>query len=429
MSWINKAIKKILPTRVLESYYDLIAYQRSGKRGAKYLKHKEPIRVVFLLYYPAAWESFSSVYKYMESDERFELLVLAIPKVAMGSKYNEEIDCADTSCEDFCKNIGLNYKNAWSVEKDAWVSLQSIQPDYVFYARPYEEHYPKGFRAHEVSQYARTCYIPYGYAVQSGRILHTTYNRTFLSNITLCFFANKSAIEESIRSRPLLHVLNKRRWEYLGFPGFDGLFDDSKLCGISKVPYKHVVAWFPRWTVDDTTNTPSHFFDYCDDFLDFAKSRGDIQLIIRPHPLMFSNFITEGLMTSEDVIEFETRCVQLGNVHLDNDSNCYTSALSSDVIISDFTSLMMSFLVMNKPVISCDEKNQPYTPEGMLMDSAFYHERDWAAISFRINQLLDGHDDLATKRHEVLLQLGHDGNAGIRIAERLVDDFRNGSIR
>ena len=82
----------------------------------------------------------------------------------------------------------------------------------------------------------------------------------------------------------------------------------------------------------------------------------DVLFIIRPHPLMFGNFITTGEMTEQEVFGFKDYCNNKDNVVLDEKKEYVATFWQSDFLISDASSIVPEYYVTNKPIIYCNSK-------------------------------------------------------------------------
>ena len=77
--------------------------------------------------------------------------------------------------------------------------------------------------------------------------------------------------------------------------------------------FRKKVLWTPRWSTDPYIGG-SNFFKYKDVILGLARKKKDILFILRPHPLMFDNFVKTSEMTETEVIEFKKYCKNFGKV-------------------------------------------------------------------------------------------------------------------
>ncbi len=188
--------------------------------------------------------------------------------------------------------------NAYDVKQNFWFDLEDFQPDYVFYTRPYNAEYYQKYKPEVVRKYARLCWVPYGYDVIRNHITESCYNMDFLRYITYVFAPSKSVQEwgrekyAKVVKKGYLHI------EYMGFPRFDlyvAIREESRQS--SEIT---TVLWTPRWT-SGTGIMKSNFLNYYRQFFEFAKNHSEFKIIVRPHPLMFENYIKNGVMSRAEV--------------------------------------------------------------------------------------------------------------------------------
>lgn len=379
---------------------------------------KPQVTVVFVLIYVPSWNQVASIYKALRDHEGVRALVLAVPKTMNNEPYDEAVDTKDTACEDLCRERGLDFVSAYDRETGEWVSLRDLNPDYVFYSRPYDEQCPEPYRSDVVSRYAKVCYIPYSFNVVTVALLEYMYKREFIVNCWRVFISQPGSVRWIRGANPYLTRVRREVFRMDGYAEFDTLVGARS--AFSREGYEHVVVWYPRWVSAGKDNTGSHFLQFRDDFLAFARRNPDVLCICRPHPLMFGNFRKTGELSPEEEAAFRAACV--GNVMLDEGGDSHAAMLLADIIITDMSGLMMSFLVLDKPVISCDEGELGYSDEARVMDASFYHAIRWPEVEARLDALLEGDDPLAPARDAAIERLAFDGRSGERIAAHILAD-------
>lgn len=62
--------------------------------------------------------------------------------------------------------------------------------------------------------------------------------------------------------------------------------------------------WTPRWTTNKKLGG-SNFFVYYKLLLEYAEKNDDVDLLCRPHPLMFDNFLKTGEMKIEEIDDYK----------------------------------------------------------------------------------------------------------------------------
>ena len=218
---------------------------------------------------------------------------------------------------------------------------------------------------------------------------------------------------------PLTVGAGVQDFEDLGYPGFESYLDtQQEEREIARV------LWTPRWNTEERIGG-SHFFEYKDAFLAFAEKYGGagIQFTIRPPPLMFDNFVQKGQMTEQDVQDYKAQLAARG-IKLDEGRSAAIGALrSADILLTDFSSLMMHFFLLDHPMVYCPCSSELMDDFKKAIEGSYVAE-NWAQAEDCLIQLLRGEDPAAQRRREIVevFRAKHTG-AARRIAERLKRDY------
>ena len=222
-----------------------------------------------------------------------------------------------------------------------------------------------------------------------------------------------------------VHWKNKKIYN-LGYPRFD-LYRDylEKKEQIHSAPdHKKTVLWLPRWTTDDQFEATT-FFDYKDFFVKYFTKNSDVQFICRPHPLMFRNFVSSGDMTEEEVAEFKKHFETKNNFILDSDGDYTKSLEAADVIISDYTSLIIEELLMDVPVIYTGSTKH-FGKKAKANAVGLYQLDSRKDMNKVLTGLLKGVDPMKAIRHEVAKSIYPDEpmTVGQKMVEALMEDYK-----
>ena len=426
MSKIIRWIKDLFPVEFkdkikqpLVTVLDKIAFSvhsyRHILRIKKKLYKKEKINVVFLCQFPEMWNSTKSVFLALEQSELFHPVILAVPKKkVMGLKeiFLENNDALDYFCKDFvCV--------ADSRRNGGYVDIREFQPDYVFIQRPYDGCMPPQYRIKELIKSALICYIPYYSCLTEREIhLHVQFEDLFIKQFNL-FFADcrRSCDFVTERLREMhVHLGRTKRIFNIGFPRYELLRDKLTVRGENRT-----FLWLPRWTMDAEKDR-SHFFDYIEPLLRYFKENQQLELIIRPHPAMFTNFKHEGYISEEEIDKLKDYIAKQPNVRFDSNEDYLITFNESDFLIADPTSLICEYFLTGKPIVFCGEK---YTGsfEGEQIAATYYCADDREELLRAITDLAGGKDEKKEQRAETIAHLKlTDTNVGSRIRDVLAMD-------
>lgn len=374
------------------------------------------IRIFFLCQYIQGWNKIEGVYREMEKDERFEVFLLAIPYDINEFPENKEYA--------FWKNQGSNVINA--VVDGKWFDLKSQNPDYVFVQRPYDAYVPLEYRVTTLFQYTRLCYIPYAYLLCNIR--HVSSPPQFSECIYMYFAENEDEKKYLDRCHPYLKMFQIKRNYALGYPSLDSTKkirkEESAFEKMSNKQSLYKFVWTPRWTEDKALGA-TYFFSYKDDIVEFVQKNKDFSMVFRPHPMAFENFVQTGKMKQADVDKYLEKYDD-DRLSYDNKSHYYETFLASDCLVTDFSSIILEYMLLEKPIILCHEDDNFFNDIMREISKVCYRAGNWEAIERYLLQLKKGIDPLKAERRKMAHKLVLKGKetSSRRIKNSILKDFK-----
>ena len=329
------------------------------ERHAKQADRK--IVVAFIVQYVPAWNKLKPIYDRLNIDNDFVTLLLCVPSVFNESRVvDTQISENTNDTFEYLKNQGYHCINAFDGEK--WFDLKKCEPDYVFHSRPYNHFMPKQYISSEISKYALICNVLYS-TFSTQEIVNTTLNFDFFKDV-YCYFSfdqnDKNSYEEKFKFG--IDKCVQQCYIY-GGTGLEQILLSK--CEKEKNKFKKTVLWTPRWSTDPIIGG-SNFFRYKNVIMGLIERYPDVKFIIRPHPLMFGNFIKTGEMTKEEVSDFKKYCFETDNVCLDEKKEYIKTFWQSDFIIADPSGIVAEYYITNKPIIYCAPKTEFIYSEYLL---------------------------------------------------------------
>lgn len=408
-SKIGKAIRKY-PQKLLFTYRNRteIRQLRSLKKGKEL-----PIKVAFVLEYPEVWNASKTVFEYMVQSPDFEPYIFACPQYP---------DLSLNQASVFAKENGIRAVEGFS--NGEWTDLKNLAPDYVFYTRPYEKEYPDLLKPKNVSKYAKLCYITYGFAFVKGYHLEVEYNLKTFPYTYMVFCDGPSSYEHCNKIYGSRISKEGKKIFNIGYPRFDLLYSALQK-NLNSNEEKTVILWTPRWSLDGISNDGTSFFELYNPILEYVQNNDSVRLIIRPHPLMFKNFIKNGRLTIQQVESIYKEVDKLKNAEFDTEFDYLNTVLKADIIISDFSSLLIEYFILNKPVIYCG-RTRSFDEIGKKISKTMYLLNDKKDLSIILENYFANGDTLKKKRistrNEIVGLL--DGKIGRRIAQEIKKDWQ-----
>ncbi len=400
---IKKAVKYPI-NKILGFFY--------SARSSYYLKKSlvgkqhDEIKVGFIVQMPELWDKQSSVYAKMCDNNKFEPWLIIVPKYDFE---NSKIGEYGSEKEFFVSNC-LNGKYALAYNENKWAEINVSDFDYMFFQRPYDHYLPKKLRSSSTVCYTKNCYIPYATPEIKNPVIYPIY---FFRNLYLGFMEDASAAQINMTRFKGNYNNDIQHFLSIGYPPFEKCLRINNKCDYSKF------LWTPRWSYDPVVGG-SHFMEYNQQLTDFEWK--ETELIIRPHPMMWENFVKTGIIDKSQVDMIFSLWKKNG-VHIDQNKSIEETYENTDVLISDRSSVIPMFFLTGKPIIYC-----PIDCEyGSLFSTiipGLYIANTWEELSGYIKMLSDHNDPLYSVRKKIIEEhFLYNSSATENIINAIVDDF------
>lgn len=111
---------------------------------------------------------------------------------------------------------------------------------------------------------------------------------------------------------------------------------------------------------------------------------------------------------------------------LDHDKDYMTAFRNNDVLVGDFSSILIEYIAFGKPIIYCG------LPEAIPFDemlACMYLASSWEQVTSYLDSLENGIDPLAQRRCEFAKSLSSGGKSGEKIIAYILDDYAKGAAR
>lgn len=374
-------------------------------------KSKDIINVVFICQPPSLWNSIRTVYQEACRNPLFKTFLIAIPEKDF-DKDGIHFTYGKNNSYTYLKDNGFDVIEGY--QNGNFIDIKSLKPDYVFLPRPYDQHLPDEYKSNALVKYTRVCYVPYGFSLTND-CMPTIFNYSFLKN-TYLFFPDSFCAKNYVNALYKKKLCKWNKIGNIGFPRFDLLNQQliKKRC--------KSFLWTPRWTTQKES-CGSTFFLFIDKLLDFFIEHEDLELIFRPHPLLFRNFLATGELSQEKYDSILKAFDEHKNLILNDPVEDYIKVFNDvDAMITDPTSLLPEFFYTGKPIIYCDT-SEAFNEAGLVMAKGLYYASNWEQIMENINKLASGEDALLKERSESLHKLNSSKNIGKQICDFLISDF------
>lgn len=400
-----------------------IFYNRRTNKIERPLIDKKNIRVLFVVQRIECFNSSFSVYLKMVHDDSFNVSVISLPRFLQFStdRHNKfDLQTVD-DIFGFCKSLPGNHKtiNSYDNLTKCFIKIDDFEFDYIFINIPYEEQYPEEINIKILNTIGRICYLPYGYNSTKNSYLFETTNPVSSLNYFDTYYAinKKSYVELLIKRMWVCQLFSRNKpLKNMGYPRFDLLNNVSDKMSLQ------TILWLPRWETSlDIGHQQSTFLVFKDEIISFAEMNPSIKIIIRPHPLMFENHIKSGIISQKELELYFNRIDRISNISFDKNDSYETTLEEADLILSDFTGLLVEMFVMRKKVAYTGEKRDLKNEFYPMIDS-FYEAKTWEQF-LEVFQLLSAGIDNKKEQREFAIKKFWTFNVS-GAADNIVNDLK-----
>lgn len=341
-----------------------------------------PIKVGFVVQMPEVWNKQAPVYEEMVRDPRFDPWLIVVPSYNLTTRrregYGAELAYFRKSYPDgqILTNVDLG---------EDFSGMPSCGFHYVFISRCWEANVPDALRTRHIIQYAKTCYIPYVFHCFNEHSSY--YNTRFFNSLYLMFCSSDD-------QKTIYTPKDRRKSLSLGYPGL------SPITYSPPRAEKKMILWTPRWEKSLEYGGTS-FFDYRNLFIPLKERNPEYQIVMRPHPLTFEHAIQNGSMTENEATEYVAKQKAHG-ILFDENKSIDSTLPEVDVLLTDFSSVIVDALLFGKPIIYCGKKTNAQ-PNSTLLEilDAVYIARNWDDVVRYLEMLFRNEDPLLSKREQL----------------------------
>jgi hypothetical protein len=426
---IYTAGKKMLRpvSQKLDQQSDMIRLVAKDNIRTRFMVKKAqslPINVLFVCHEPSLWSMFESVYQAMATDAVFSPKIIALPYAHCTLPAGEY---KDAGMAEFLEARGIPVIRGYDKATQKWKQPIELCPDYIFFQTPYTL-FPQAWSVEHVAMIARVCYFSYGPAMSTGDLGACVQPESFFKYVSL--FLSECAFKKELFAKKWgdKSWFNEERVVVTGYSKFDHY--NITITDCNKLAWKRGVhqdvkriLWSTRWNTDEGM---CHFFDYKDYFVKFCKEHERVDFVFRPHPLFWQNFEKTGEFPIEQQAQMKAEYKRSPNMAIDSNIGCEDTFKACDILVSDFSGMLIEFFPSGKPMIYTHRKNM-FNEYAQKMADGVYWVEDENELNETLSMLLSGKDPLREKRKELMDLLFYmpECGAGDLIRQTIKGDYIN----
>jgi hypothetical protein len=398
----------------------------------------KPIRVVFLGLYFEAWDSLDQIYQLMLQDNRFDPVVISLPRKLTGQLiYADEQKAHEFFESRGIKHLRFNFGSTNSSNQEVLEALRELKPDYVFTNYPWQRNYQPAIRFDNLISFTRLAYVPYFSLAmveepddepgggQQGSLVATHLYKQRLHQVASLVFTQDKFVKEAYKS-------TERGDSYVHFTGspkIDSLFKEAER-GKATWPMSAEgfrVIWAPHHSYSPHWLNFGVFAKIKDQMLCFAKANSDIQIVLRPHPFLWGTLTDRKVLAVAELESWRASWDELPNTSVDEDGSYAELFLATDVLVTDGISFLGEYpLITSKPTIFFENQGHwKFSAVGELAAKAAVRVQNFSALEQAM--LSARQASLPDRSSEIQLLAAASspfpGEAAVRILEQVYQDF------
>lgn len=339
----------ILPTKKLRLNYknicsnldlnkDFFIVQKNYKKIIERINSQNrKIRVAFLIRENQKW-TYQSLYDEFAKSSDFEPLVLvSILTLAAKGKDKTRNNLLENYI--FFKEKGMNVDFAY---KDGeYIDLNTFKPDIIFYDQPWD--LPEIHAPCYVSNFALTCYSPYGYELLEKENAYTQEFHHFLYK----FFIEH---EDNMKRYASYNKSNINNCVLTGYPKMDMFLEKQNVsCNLWRDNDKFKIIYAPHHSFEKKDIQLATFCKNGKFILELAKKHPETTWIFKPHPRFKYALLRNKIMNEAKIDDYYAEWSKIGCVY--NGGNNFSLMTTSDLMITDCCSYLAEYVPTLKPLI------------------------------------------------------------------------------
>lgn len=326
----------------LKKYYKYKLYCKNYANILHNIRNKKVVRVVFFVIDVSMWKN-TDLFRLMLNDSSFDPIIVSYLYPDDPIEYRRKIQ---QEMKLYFDSLNFPFLECYDFINNRWLDIQSLNPDIIFYAQPYNV----GYVGYKLENFWNKClfaYIPYCLPMENESVLYSGLYQN------ICWKSYCSTIYNRIYESRLL--FNKgMNMIVSGHPLFDNLDKIEPNYSIWKISDKKIkrIIWAPHHTIlDSDVLHYSTFMGIAEKMLKIAKQyQGKIQFAFKPHPRLKPKLYAHKDWGQTKTDWYYDQWNLMPNTIL-SEGEYDTLFVSSDAMIHDSSSFTCEYLYTGKPVM------------------------------------------------------------------------------
>ncbi|MBQ7479465.1 MAG: CDP-glycerol glycerophosphotransferase family protein, partial [Selenomonadaceae bacterium] len=358
------------------------------RRTEEMLRHRENIKVGFVLYDASMWCG-DELYRLFEQSERYEpTIYLCLRKDVRASRKIQA---------DFQHSVEQLRLRGFSVVAVTQEQETSVEADVLFCLTPYHKVLPKQVNFMRMTPKTLLIHIPYGLSI-------TAYDGTWKSELAELSWRQFLESEDILAWFRTQSEGDFRRGYVSGHPKMDALVthgDEMHFEWKMVQPDAKRIIWAPHWSIQGGVAYATFQWNW-QFFLDYAKVHPETAWIVKPHPNLLISAVSYGIFSSEkEFQDYLDAWDELPNAKVVTGAYYHEIFATSDAMILDSASFTAEYQYTGKPLLFLTRDTQKTNDFGHALMQQLYRAdgKDHEGIRrFIEDVVLRGNDTMQPER-------------------------------
>lgn len=392
-----------------------------SRQVARLERTNRKIKVVFLVHNIATWDSLASVYERMCKDDQIKVMIVTIPRRFPGeTQFGHEEENHNFFEIRKIPHLRFSRPNAY----ENLQILKYINPNAIFRQSPWETDIPEIYSTASLS-FTNIFYVPYYGFNLVDNFTANPNERDFQADSHFHHNCAQIFCESEITKRMMSkkNIRGGDNFIVTGHPKLEKLLDSSNkpkwpIINVYTKRKKRII-WAPHHSFTGSGWLSFGLFkEVYMDMLALAKSKDDIEIVLKPHPALFSNIVKHDLVTRQALDEFLKEWNSLPHTTIVEGGDYGPLMAASDIMLTDGISFLAEYLMFwEKPLIFLrNPSHSPFNEIGKLVEKATYIVENIQEIQILLEKL--DQNDYDNKHREIRK----------KVAEQLMP-FRKGAAQ
>jgi len=371
--------------------------------------------IVFLPYKSSMWDSMESIWKAANEDPKCIVYVIPIPYY--DRKPDHSFGTFHYEGSDFPSNVSVTDYRKYDFSKN--------RPDIIYIHSPYDEYnfvtsVEPFFYSHNLKKYTdMLVYVPY--------FIDGFYNNkdsiASMLNTSAARNVNYIVVQSEIQKSLYKYIgISSEKLLVLGNPKTDAVLMHRSDCEIPE-SWRKTINNKKVILVNSTIASFLSIYNYIEKYtliIEELLSFDRYAIIWRPHPLLEATIKSMRPDTWQYYVEMKDNFMSYDNFILDDTKDSMISIMCSDILISDYSSIVFSYLITQKPVISI-VNDDPFDDSNIYVfdyrKNYFFNIDDNNGILKLVDNIFEKNDPLKKDRMELVKKSleNCDGTCGSKV--------------